>query len=359
MRICFIGPANSAHIVKWCNWFSSHGHDVHVISFTIGEIENSTVHLVDNSVDPGGTDLQKLKYLFTGNRIKKIVDSISPDIVNVHYATSYGIAVALSGIKEYILSIWGSDIYDFPQRSLLHRLLLSYSLKRASLVFSTSYAMAQEAHKYTKKPITVTPFGVDLSLFNPDKGVLKTGPEFVVGTVKALSDKYGIADILNAVAEVKNGFGIPIKLRIAGNGPQKDEYFQLAKDLNIDKITTWLGFISQSEAAKEWANMDVAIIPSTLESFGVSAVEAQACETAVIVSNIPGLMEATKPGVSSLVVSRNNPHEIAMCLLDLYNHPDKRIKLAMCGRKYVEDNYELNHCFQYIESCYLNFLDRN
>lgn len=42
---------------------------------------------------------------------------------------------------------------------------------------------------------------------------------FVVGTVKGLSDKYGIADILKAVARVRNCSDIPIKLRIAGKGP--------------------------------------------------------------------------------------------------------------------------------------------
>ena len=52
--------------------------------------------------------------------------------------------------------------------------------------------------------------------------------------------------------------------------------------------------------------MDCAIIPYESESFGVSAVEAQACSCPVIISDIPGLMEATNPGVTSLVVLRGN-----------------------------------------------------
>ncbi len=105
-------------------------------------------------------------------------------------------------------------------------------------------------------------------------------------------------------------------MRIAGKGPQEESYHKLASELRIDDITYWLGFISQEEAASEWANMDVAIIPSTLESesFGVSAVEAQACGTAVIISDIPGLMEATRPGETSLVVHRNAPNEIASAI---------------------------------------------
>lgn len=75
----------------------------------------------------------------------------------------------------------------------------------------------------------------------------------------------------------------------------------MAEQLEIADIVTWLGFIPQEEAACEWANMDVAVIPSLQESFGVSAVEAQACQIPVIISNVPGLKEATRPQISSVV----------------------------------------------------------
>ena len=78
--------------------------------------------------------------------------------------------------------------------------------------------------------------------------------------------------------------------------------------MEIDSIVKWLGFISQEDAAKEWANMDIGIIPSVSdsESFGVSAVECQACGVPVIISDIPGLEESTCPGKSSLVVPRGD-----------------------------------------------------
>ena len=41
---------------------------------------------------------------------------------------------------------------------------------------------------------------------------------------------------------------------------------ELAAELGIEEITKWLGFISQEEAAAEWANMDIAIVPSVTDS---------------------------------------------------------------------------------------------
>ena len=169
MKICFVGPANSGHIVKWCKWFSQRNHEVHVISFTSGEISGAEVHQIRTKADAQGGNLGKIRYLFTGSQIKRLIDEINPDIINVHYATSYGAATALSGVKKYILSVWGSDIYDFPKKSILHRGLLKYSLKKAALLFSTSHAMAEEASQYTDKEFIITPFGVDMDLFSPSK----------------------------------------------------------------------------------------------------------------------------------------------------------------------------------------------
>ena len=99
--------------------------------------------------------------------------------------------------------------------------------------------------------------------------------------------------------------------------------------------------------------MDCGIIPSESESFGVSAVEAQACCTPVIISDIPGLMEATVPGKTSVVVSRKHPQELAQAMFEMYMDADKRHKFGQAGRKFVCETYELNQCFEKIEEVYL------
>ena len=47
MKICFLAPANNYHTKKWCNWFASQGHEVHVVSFIKDSIDNVTVHYID------------------------------------------------------------------------------------------------------------------------------------------------------------------------------------------------------------------------------------------------------------------------------------------------------------------------
>ncbi len=357
MKICFIAPADSYHIIKWCNWFRSHGHEIHVVSFNDFAIDGVTVHNLNANVNVHGSDLDKLKYLKYTGKVKRIVNQIKPDIINVHYATSYGTVAALSGLKDYVLSVWGSDIYDFPNKSVFHKAMLKFSLSRAKYIFSTSKAMAKESRKYTKKKIEITPFGVDTELFSPTKRNRDSlDGDFIIGTVKALTPKYGIEYILKAVAIVKNEYPqIPIKLRIAGKGTHEEEYKNLAFSLGINDITTWLGFISQEQAAIEWANMDVGIVASTLdsESFGVSAVEAQACGTPVIISDIPGLMEATSPKKSSMVVQRKDERALTETIVHLYENHDLRNELGKFGRMLVLKKYDINYCFENIENLFI------
>lgn len=366
MRICFLAPANSYHTKKWCKWFTESGNEVHVVSFIDSEIENVSVHFVETGASAESGDSQKIKYLLKAKEVKRIVNEIMPDIVNAHYATSYGTVAALSGLKGYVLSVWGADVYDFPQKSFIHKALLKFSLARAGYIFSTSKAMAIETNKYTKKKIEITPFGVDMKLFNPNKRdkqkTANADDRFVVGTVKALTPKYGIDYLIKAVSIVKNKHPeIPIFLRVAGKGESETEYRKLAIEQGIDDITTWLGFISQEEAAKEWANMDLAVIPSTLESesFGVSAVEAQACGTPVIISDIPGLMEATLPNQSSLVVKRKNEYALAEAISFLYYDNIKRRNMSKIGLEYVMNRYEIDCCFKDINDKFLQIIVRN
>ena len=354
MKICFLAPANSAHTKKWCTYFVSQGHTVDVVSFIDAQIPDVNVHFIDTGASAGGSDKDKLKYLLKAGRVRKTVKRIAPDVVNVHYATSYGTVAALARLKNYALSVWGSDIYEFPQKSPLHRMLLKFSLAKAKYLFSTSKAMAEEASKYTKKSFQITPFGVDMGLFSSEKRSADHS-DFVIGTVKSLAPAYGIDVLLRAAAIVRKEHpSIPLKLRIAGTGPCQDEYQALAAELNIEDITTWLGFIPQEQAAIEWANMDVAVVCSNAESFGVSAVEAQSCGIPVIISDIPGLMEATNPGKTSIVVPKQDARAVADVLVKLYNDPTLRKEMGNAGRAYVAENYELSACFRKIESLFEN-----
>ena len=356
MKICFLAPANNYHTKKWCEYFTSKGHEVHVISFIDDKIDNAIVHYIDTKAKASDSDLRKIKYLSSIKKVKKIVKEIKPDIINAHYATSYGMVAALSKFN-FVLSVWGSDVYNFPKKSLIHKLYFKYVLKKAKYIFSTSNAMKEELKKYTSKDIYVTPFGVKMDLFNKDKNDNRYKEYFTIGTVKSLKEKYGIKYIIEAADFLKNE--IPnLKVVIAGSGVEEEYLKKLAKEKNIN--VDFLGTISQDEASNVWANLDIGIIPSIedSESFGVSVIEAEASSIPVIITDVPGLLETTLPD-SRIVVSRENSLEIAKEIKELYNNKKLRNTLGKNGREYVLKNFEYNKCFNYIESLFKSFIKSN
>lgn len=349
--ICFLAPANNNHTQKWCKWFYEQSYAVHVISFIEGYIENADVYVVGNSIKGSASDFQKLKYFTFVMKVKRIVKEIDPDIVSVHFASSYGLVAALANIKKYSLSVWGSDIFAFPNKSIFHKSLLLFSLNKADRILATSDALMKETQKYTRKKVEITPFGVDTHLFHPTNAY-KDASNFVVGTIKAMTPRYGIDYLIKAAAIVlKEHPEIPLELHIAGRGEKEDEYKMLAQQLNICDKVDWLGYISQEEAAIEWSKMDVAVVYSAEEPFGVSAIEAQACGAPLIISDAPGLLEATKPGESSVVVPFGDERKLAESIMELYYDKEKRKKMGTIGREYVVKRYELNQCFLKIEKC--------
>ncbi len=356
MKICYLADASSAHTKKWCEFFSKKGYDIHVISLNDGYIEGVKVHClnVDYKRIKKQSSLNKITYIFKIFKIKNILREIQPDIVHAHYASSYGLIGSLVNYHPYVLSIWGSDIYEFPLKGKVFEAIIKYNLKKADKILSTSKAMAEETKKYTNKKIYITPFGVDRRIFKPIREIKDNNEKrsnILIGTVKSLEPQYGIKYLIKAFALLKKEYD-NVKLEIAGDGSEKKELQALCDELQLSNDVKFLGRINQQEVVNAFNRFDIAVFPSNSESFGVAAVEAQACGTPVVVSNVGGLPEATFPGSSSIVVNPKSPNEIYKSLKKLIENKELRIKMGKNGVKFIEDNFDIEDNFNYINKIY-------
>lgn len=358
MKICYLSDANSIHTKKLCYFFRDKGYDVSVISLNDGEIEGVKVYSMSLKIKNVSNTISKIRYLKNVAKIKRLVKEINPDILHAQYATSYGLIGSLVNYKPYILSAWGSDVYDFPKQSVIHKNIVKYNLKKADLLLSTSKVMAEETKKYTDKDILITPFGVDINKFKPNKKDKKSN-EIVIGTIKTLEEKYGIEYLIKAFHILTNKHkNLNLKLKIAGKGSKENELKALCKDLKIKDKVEFLGFLHPDKVPDTLNDFDIAVFPSVLdsESFGVAAVEAEACGVPVIVSNVGGLMESTKPGYSSLVAKRKDEVDLADKIEKLATDDNLRISMGQNARKFVEENYNVIDNFNYIDEIYKNIL---
>lgn len=359
MKICYLADINSYHTHKWCRYFISKGHEVHVITLNKGTLSGVNVHSLDLNSDLSKRDgsFGKLSYLKRINKIKDIVYSVKPDILHAHYASSYGLLGALCNYHPYILSLWGSDILLFPKEGVIQKNIIRYNLKKADRILSTSKYMRDEANIYTKKNIEITPFGIDVKLFTNKN--TRNKDVVIIGIVKSLEKIYGIDYLIYAFSNIIKKYPEKrIRLEIVGEGTQESVLRNLVHKLKVEKNVVFLGSMPQEEVAKFYNRIHIAVFPSISESFGVSVLEAQACGVPVIVSNIKAFEETTVIGKSSLVCKVKDSNSIEIELEKLIFNEELRNKMGKVGSIFVRENFDQDNIFIEIEELYEDINNR-
>lgn len=354
MKIFLLGNANSIHVQRWAKGLAE--KDVNIFLFSLSEVEENPFEAYDNielftygfSEDFTKKDtfgFGKSRYLKVLPVLKKMIKKYNPNIVHAHYASGYGTLGALSGFHPYVLSVWGSDIYEFPKKSIFHRQLIRFNLRRADKVLSTSYIMAKEIRLYNDKEVIVVPFGIDLNLFKPLKvtSLFEEG-DIVVGTVKTLDSTYGINYLIKSFRILVHKYPeIPLKLLIVGKGPLMVELKSLVVNLKIEDRTCFTGEIAYQDIPRYHNMLTVAVYPSLSESFGVAVVESSACAKPVVVSDAGGLPEVVEDGVTGIVVPSKKTNKIAQAIEKLILDSKLRDNFGEAGRKRVEKLYNWNN----------------
>ena len=352
LKILLLSDSHSEHTEKWAIGLASRGIKIGLFSFNkasynwFKNIDNITLlHETDITVN-AKRNRTKFKYIQYVSDLKKAIREFQPDILHAHYATSYGLIGALSGFHPYIISVWGEDVYKFPNASGLHKSLLKYNLKKADEILSTSDIMRNETRKYTHKDIMVTPFGVDTNVFHKME-VKKDKDTFYIGTIKAIEDKYGIKYIIEAAKILKQRIkNKKLKVLLIGPGTKIDYYKSVIKEENLTEEVEILGRIPFDEVSYYHNLLDVFLNVSVddSESFGVAVVEAMACETPVIVSNVGGLKEVVEHGEFGIVVKKESAEEIADAVEKIMKDESYVKTITAKAREHVLRKYDFNVC---------------
>jgi len=332
MKLVFLASTTQVHSRKWIRHFSNHpGYHVYVLTLDSAPIEGATV------ISLARTAFGKLGYILSVLKARRYIKKIAPDIVHAHYASGYGLLGALLGFHPFVLSVWGSDVYEFPRRSFLHKAIFRFNLSRADSICSTSRAMAQEIRKYTRKPIVLTPFGIDLEQFQPGA----KANDIVIGTIKGLEQTYGIDHLIRVFALLtKSCSDLPMRLEIVGGGSLREELARLALELGVEQSVSFTGPVEHADVPHHLATFRVFVALSNRESFGVAVLEASACGVPVVVSDVDGLPEVVVDKVTGYLVNPKDHQKAADIIERILRDPEIGRRMGESGRQFVKEKYE-------------------
>jgi L-malate glycosyltransferase len=337
MKILLLAGANSIHTVRWANGLVSRGHQVHLVSaHALAQPLDERVHLhLLRRHAPWA-------YVLGAREVRAIARRVGADLLNVHYATGYGLLARLAAVQPTLLSVWGSDVYSFPEKSRIHRQVVRGNLRFSTAIASTSLCMARRVSEICpRSDVFVTPFGVDTEIFKPSARAPDASDRVVIGTVKSLSSVYGIDVLIRAFAWAWRRLDRPagLSLEISGGGAERPELEALAESLGVRRQVVFFGEVAHAQVPAMLSRLDIFVALSRFESFGVAVLEAAACQLPVVVSDAEGLAEVTLSEVSGYVVPRQDVNAAGAALLKLILDPELRARFGEAGRRHVVEHY--------------------
>ncbi|MEX1254810.1 MAG: glycosyltransferase [Dehalococcoidia bacterium] len=352
MRLVYLADAPYVHTRRWVEHFARIGWETHVISFRPAEIEGAQVHYV-NGLERAG----KLRYLAQAGRVRRLVQELQPDLLHALHLTSYGFLGALCRARPLVTSVWGIDVLKAPRRTPLHGFITRYALAHADHVTATGMRLAGATLRYAprEKPVTVVPYGIDLTRFRPLPRNDVSADGIVVGSVGRLSPEKGLDVLLRAAGRLIEG-GTRLRLVLAGDGPERGRLARLTERLGISERVDFRGDVPHEQVPTVLAALDIFVMPSRAEGFGVAALEAQAMELPVIASRVDGLPDVVEDERTGLLVPAGDADSLADAISRLADDPALRSTMGRAGRAFVEQRYRWEENVAQMERLYQHLL---
>jgi glycosyltransferase involved in cell wall biosynthesis len=352
MKICFISEAKSIHTQRWTEALAQAGCDMHLISSSSVDIPNVTLHhLPLYSPNP-------VRQIINKYRAKQLLRKIDPDITHLFglfAVSSLGAMGLATNIKNLLISAWGSDVVPAgDHETTKEKVIKVYLLNKANRIITTSRYLALKIPQYLRRriDIEIIPWGVDLDLFSPANEKKESGV-VTIGFAKRLHFLSGPDIVLNAFNYASNNCNQKLSLKIAGDGPMQYALKTTAANLNINGAVEWTGWLDTPAALSEfYRSLDLFIMPSRRESFGVSAVEASASGLAVIASRFGGLPEIIVDGVTGVLVDPRDTDGFGRAIVTLVNNKSLRKNMGLKGRKRAEKKYKWNNTIEKMLAIY-------
>ena len=364
-KILFLADINSPHTQKWASALASSGFRMGIFSLTspandwYTEMGITVFHKIRFRKHIFKlNDIIKITYLNSFGECKDAISEFQPDILHAHYATSYGMLARLSGFHPFLISVWGSDVLDFPNRSFLHKWFLKKNLLAADQILSTSNMLHDEVWKIAQRDSAIIPFGIDVNRFKPESEKKLFWEDcLVIGTIKSLEKHYCIDILIQAFAVLYRKYPmIKLRLLIVGEGTEEFKLKRLVSECGLDDVVLFKGRIQYDDIAGYHHTIDIFANLSEYESFGVSVLEASACGKPVVATETGGLLEVVKKDKSGFFVPVKDVQATAAALEKLVLNEQLRTSMGKEGREFVMKHYTFEESLKKMLQVYQQIL---
>jgi N-acetyl-alpha-D-glucosaminyl L-malate synthase BshA len=350
------------------NFLAKKGHVIHVISHSMPVRLNpfhGNINFHEVYIDPYPLFHHQPYEVALASAIVETVKREKLDVLHVHYAIphAYAAYMATQILKDqniiipFITTLHGTDI-TLVGKNPAYKPAVSFSINHSSYVTAVSESLKKDTEELfdLKNTIEVIPNFVNLKGYDREpkdkRQCFANDNETIFCHVSNFRPVKRVLDVIKVFKKVQDQRNSV--LIMVGDGPDRNIAEKLSRDLGIwDKVI----FRGKTYDVQSMLGIsDIFLLPSSTESFGLSALEAMASHVPVIASNVGGLSEVVDHNKNGFLENIGDVESMAEDALSLIDNKEKMINFSNSARKKAE-SFSMNEISQRYLELYQKLID--
>ena len=304
------------------------------------------------------------------SKLFEVASAENLDLIHVHYAIPHSVSAYLARemlrptrYLPVVTTLHGTDI-TLVGRDPSFLPITRFGIEQSDGVTAISNYLRDATHETfcTGCGIEVIYNFIDAGYYRrePSEEVrrqLAPGGERIILHVSTFRPIKRITDCIEIVARIKHlGIGSEsqagVKLVMCGDGPERADAEALAERLGVADSVKFVGKQPQSQVRDYLSNADLLLLPSQSESFGLTALEAMACEVPVIATRVGGIPELVEDGECGYLFEIGDVNGMAQTAQRLLNDDQNRARLGRAGREIAVSRFATEKIIPQYEDLY-------
>ncbi|HSR21186.1 MAG TPA: glycosyltransferase [Anaerolineales bacterium] len=305
--------------------------------------------------------------------LKRVIKELKPDLIHAGPIQTCAFLAVLSGFYPVLTMSWGFDLMRDAYRNACWRWITSYTLRRSAYFVSDARVTRARAVAFgmPSDRTAVFAWGVDLQRFRPRRvptlrqgrkeaqGRGRSRPrqrprasrQFVLLCNRSWEASYGV-DVLARAFVMAAHTRSDLVLLLLGDGSQRDAIRQIFEQGHQKHRVEFGGQVRQADLPRWYHRANLYISPSHVDGSSVSLMEALACGTPVLVSDIPGNKEWIREGNNGWLFRDGDARHLAEKILRIAGRRSALRPIGRAARRTAEERADWKRNFQALLQSY-------
>jgi L-malate glycosyltransferase len=305
------------------------------------------------------------------SKLYEVASEHALDLLHVHYAIPHAVSAYLARemlrperYLPVVTTLHGTDI-TLVGRDPSFLPITRFGIEQSDATTAISRYLLDATHETfcTGCSIEVIYNFIDAEYYHRTadqslKRIIAPNGEKIILHVSTFRPVKRITDCIEVMARMRERSQLRARLIMCGDGPERADAEMLAARLGVDDCVEFVGKQPQSQIRDYLSVADLLLLPSLTESFGLSALEAMACEVPVLATRVGGLPEVVEDGECGYLFAVGDVQGMAETAIEILSDEGHRERLGRRGREIAVSRFATEKIIPQYEALYEAVLER-